>query len=297
MPIVSTPQRFTSCMKGTSDSPCTTPSLCMTMAVSCPLIGGMASTKLAGRLNLLLSHLPGRFCAPFEQRFLDVARHVAHTSRAALPGKLAKRSCLIPSRFSECPDHGEERRPTSGVPSPSVQKERLNMGIFTKDIESMEDLLIHGLQHIYYAEQQIIKSLPKMIEKATNLDLVAGLKGHLEETNKQVERLQKVFEKLGKQPSGTQCPAIDGIIKEADETAGEIEDKAVLDAAIVANAQAVEHYEMCRYGTLIAWAEELGHDEIVRFLTTNLNEEKAANTKLNTVALRKGVNAKASTAA
>jgi ferritin-like metal-binding protein YciE len=177
------------------------------------------------------------------------------------------------------------------------EEETSNMGIFTKDIKSMEDLLIHGLQDIYYAEQQILKSLPKMIDKATNRELVTGLKNHLEETNKQVERLQKVFEKLGKQASGTQCPAIDGIIKEADETAGEIEDKAVLDAAIVANAQAVEHYEMCRYGTLIAWAEELGHEEIVRFLTTNLNEEKAANTKLNTVALRKGVNAKASTAA
>ena len=171
------------------------------------------------------------------------------------------------------------------------------MGIFTKDIKSMEDLLIYGLQDIYNAERQIIKLLTKMIEKATNRDIVAGLKGHLEETNQLIERLQRVFEKLGKQPSGTQCPAIDGIIKETDETAGEIEDKAVLDAAIVANAQAVEHYEMCRYGTLIAWAEELGHDEIVRFLTTNLNEEKAANTKLNTVALRKGVNAKASTAA
>lgn len=169
------------------------------------------------------------------------------------------------------------------------------MGFFTKDIKSMEDLLIHGLQDIYYAEQQILKSLPKMIEKATNRDLVTGLKNHLEETSKQVERLDKVFAKLSKQPSGTQCPA--GIIKEADETAGEIEDKAVLDAAIVANAQAVEHYEICRYGTLIAWAEELGHDEIVRFLTTNLNEEKAANTKLNTVALRKGVNAKASSTA
>jgi ferritin-like metal-binding protein YciE len=128
-------------------------------------------------------------------------------------------------------------------------------------------------------------------------DLVAGLKAHLEETNKQVERLQNVFEKLGKEVSGTQCPAIDGIIKEADEIAGEIDDKAVLDAAFVAAAQAVEHYQICRYGTLIAWAEELGHDEIVRFLTTNLNEENAANTKLNTVALRKGVNAKASTAA
>ena len=172
------------------------------------------------------------------------------------------------------------------------------MGFFTKDIKSMEDLLIHGLQDIYYAEQQIVKSLPKMIGKGDQSRLpVAGLKDHLEETNKQIERLQKVFEKLEQQPSGTQCPAIDGIIKEADETAGEIDNKQVLDAAIVANSQAVEHYEMCRYGTLIAWAEELGHDEIVRFLTTNLNEEKAANTKLNTVAVRKGVNAKASTAA
>jgi ferritin-like metal-binding protein YciE len=161
----------------------------------------------------------------------------------------------------------------------------------------MEDLLLHGLQDVYYAEQQILKALPKMIDKATNRDLVNGLKSHLEETNKQVGRLQNVFEKLGKQSSGDAVPAIDGIITEADETAGEIEDKAVLDAAIVANAQAVEHYEMYRYGALIAWAEELGHGEIVRFLTTNLNEEKAANTKLNTVALRKGVNAKTSTAA
>jgi ferritin-like metal-binding protein YciE len=171
------------------------------------------------------------------------------------------------------------------------------MGIFTKDIKTMDDLLLHGLQDIYYAEQQITKALPKMIDKATNRDLAAGLKNHLEETNKQIERLEKVFQKLGKQPSGTKCPAIDGIISEADEVAGEVEDKSVLDAAIVASAQAVEHYEMCRYGTLIAWAEALGHDDIVRFLTTNLNEEKAANTKLNTVALRKGVNAKASDAA
>ncbi len=171
------------------------------------------------------------------------------------------------------------------------------MGLFTKDIKTMEDLLLHGLQDIYYAEQQITKALPKMIDKATNRDLIAGLKAHLEETNKQIERLEKVFAKLGKQPSGTDCPAIDGLIKEADQTAGEIEDKSVLDAAIVANAQAVEHYEIARYGTLIAWAEALEHDEIVRFLTTNLNEEKAANTKLNTVALRKGVNTKASTAA
>jgi ferritin-like metal-binding protein YciE len=168
-----------------------------------------------------------------------------------------------------------------------------DMGLFSKDIKSMDDLLVHGLQDIYYAEQQITKALPKMIDKATNRDLSQGLKNHLEETNKQIERLNQVFKKLGKQPSGTDCPAIDGLIKEADATAGDIEDKSVLDAAIVANAQAVEHYEIARYGTLIAWAEELGHDDIVPFLTTNLNEEKAANTKLNTVALRKGVNRKA----
>ncbi len=93
------------------------------------------------------------------------------------------------------------------------------------------------------------------------------------------------------------CPAIDGLIKESNELMGEVEDKQVLDAAIVGSAQAVEHYEIARYGTIIAWAEELGHDEIVRLLNTNLNEEKAANTKLNTVAVRKGVNKKAASAA
>ena len=98
---------------------------------------------------------------------------------------------------------------------------------------------------------------------------------------------------MAKKPSGIDCPAIDGLIKEADATAGEIDDKSVLDAGIVANAQAVEHYEIARYGTLIAWAEELGHEDIVRFLTTNLNEEKAANSKLNSIALRKGVNRRA----
>ena len=170
------------------------------------------------------------------------------------------------------------------------------MGIFTKDIKTMEELFLHQLEDIYYAEQQLTKAIPKMAEMATNADLKAGLKSHVIDTQNQIERLDKVFAKLGKQPKGTDCPAIDGLIKEANATAGEIEDKAVLDAAIVANSQAVEHYEMSRYGTLIAWAEELGHDDVVRLLTTNLNEEKAANTKLNTLATRKGVNKKASAA-
>jgi ferritin-like metal-binding protein YciE len=167
------------------------------------------------------------------------------------------------------------------------------MGLFTKDIQNMDDLLLHGLQDIYYAENQIVKALPKLIDKATNRDLSKGLRDHLEETKKQIERLDQAFKKLGKQPQGVKCPAIDGLIEEGDEIAGEVADKDVLDAAIVGAAQAVEHYEMARYGTLIAWAESLGHDDIVRFLTTNLNEEKAADKKLSTVALRKGVNRKA----
>ena len=167
------------------------------------------------------------------------------------------------------------------------------MGLFSKDIKTMDDLLLHGLKDIYYAENQIVKSLPKLIEKATNRDLSKGLKDHLEETENQIARLDQVFKKLGKEPQGVKCPAIDGLISEADEVAGEVADKDVLDAAIVGSAQAVEHYEIARYGTLIAWAESLGQDDIIRLLTTNLNEEKAADKKLSSVALRKGVNRKA----
>jgi ferritin-like metal-binding protein YciE len=167
------------------------------------------------------------------------------------------------------------------------------MGLFTKDIQSMDDLLLHGLKDIYYAENRIVKSLPKLIDKATNRDLTKGLKDHLEETKNQITRLDQVFQKLGENPQGVKCPAIDGLIGEADEIAGEVSDKEVLDAAIVGAAQSVEHYEIARYGTLIAWAESLGRDDVVRLLTTNLNEEKAADKKLSTVAVRKGVNRKA----
>jgi ferritin-like metal-binding protein YciE len=167
------------------------------------------------------------------------------------------------------------------------------MGLFTKDIQSMDDLLLHGLKDIYYAENQIVKALPKLIDKATNRDLSKGLKDHLHETEDQIARLDQVFQKLGEKPQGVKCPAIDGLIGEADEIAGEVADKEVLDAAIVGAAQSVEHYEIARYGTLIAWAESLGRDDVIRLLTTNLNEEKAADKKLSTVAVRKGVNRKA----
>ena len=132
------------------------------------------------------------------------------------------------------------------------------MGLFSKDIKTMDDLFLHTLQDVYYAENQIVKALPKMIDKATNRELAAGLREHLRETEGQVTRLDQVFKKLGQTPKGVDCPAIDGLIKEADEVAGEVDDKKVLDAAIIGSAQAVEHYEISRYGTLIAWARGIG---------------------------------------
>jgi ferritin-like metal-binding protein YciE len=165
------------------------------------------------------------------------------------------------------------------------------MGLFSKDIKNMDDLYLHVLQDIYYAENQIKKALPDMIERAKNRELTAIFRAHLGETEKQISRLEQAFQLLGKEPKGTTCPAIDGIIKEANEIAGECEDKA-LDAALVAAAQAVEHYEITRYGTLIAWSEELGRDAIVKLLTTTLNEEKAADKKLTAIGEKK-VNLKA----
>jgi ferritin-like metal-binding protein YciE len=166
------------------------------------------------------------------------------------------------------------------------------MGLFTKDIATLEDLYIHTLQDIYYAEHQITKALPKMIDKATSPELRTGFEKHLKETEGQIARLERVFEMHGQKPKAVTCPAIDGIIKETNEVAGDIADKSVLDAALIASAQAVEHYEITRYGTLIAWAEELGHPESAAVLAETLAEEKATDEVLTKMATSK-VNAKA----
>ena len=158
------------------------------------------------------------------------------------------------------------------------------MGLFSKDIATLEDLYVHQLQDIYYAEQQIAKALPKMIEKATDAELRLGFETHLQETRGQIERLERVFELEGLSAKGVTCPAIDGIIKEANEVAGEIQDKAVLDAALIASAQAVEHYEITRYGTLIAWANQLGRADIAAILKETLDEEYATDDKLTAMA-------------
>ena len=158
------------------------------------------------------------------------------------------------------------------------------MGLFTKDIVTFEDLFLHQLQDVYYAEHQILKALPKMAEKATNGSLKTGFETHLRETEGQVQRLEQVFDLIGEQPKGATCPAIEGIIKEANEVAGDIADKAVLDAALIASAQAVEHYEITRYGTFIAWANQLGRTDVAAILQETLNEEYATDDKLTDLA-------------
>jgi len=158
------------------------------------------------------------------------------------------------------------------------------MSLFGRDIETMDNLFVHTLQDIYYAERQILKALPEMEQKASNAQLKTAFRSHLEETKGHVKRLEQVFEMQGQEPKGVDCPAIDGIIEEAEDIAGEVADKKVLDAALVAAAQAVEHYEMTRYGTLIAWAKELGRRDCAAVLQKNLDEEKAADKKLTGIA-------------
>jgi ferritin-like metal-binding protein YciE len=166
---------------------------------------------------------------------------------------------------------------------PQSKRTRL-MGLFTKDIKTMDDLFLHQLQDIYYAEKQLVKALPKMAEKATDKQLKQGFLTHLDETKTHVQRLEQVFKMHGAEVKAVDCPAIDGIIEEADEVTGEVADKSVLDAALINAAQAAEHYEITRYGSLIAWAKQLGRADCASLLQKTLDEEKATDKKLTTLA-------------
>jgi ferritin-like metal-binding protein YciE len=158
------------------------------------------------------------------------------------------------------------------------------MGLFTKDIKTMDDLFLHQLQDIYYAEKQLVKALPKMADKATDMQLKQGFLTHLDETKTHAQRLEQVFEMIGAEVKAVDCPAIDGIIEEADQVTGEVADKSVLDAALINAAQAAEHYEITRYGSLIAWAKQLGRADCASVLQKTLDEEKATDKKLTTLA-------------
>jgi ferritin-like metal-binding protein YciE len=163
------------------------------------------------------------------------------------------------------------------------QKETRHMGLFTTPIKTLDDLFLHTLQDVYYAENQITKALPLMIGKAHNPALKQGFTTHLQETEQHIKRLDEVFAALKQTPKGVTCEAIDGIIKEAKQVVSDVEDPAVRDVALVLSAQAVEHYEIARYGSLIALANQLGHQQVVKHLQLTLEEEKAADRKLTQV--------------
>jgi len=166
------------------------------------------------------------------------------------------------------------------------------MGLFSKDIKTLDDLFVHTLQDIYYAEQQITKALPEMIEMASDPQLKQAFQTHLGETEQQIQMVEQVFRMHGHDPEGVTCPAIDGIIDEAQDIAGDIDDPQVLDAALLAAAQAVEHYEITRYGTLVAWAKQLGREDCASVLHQILDQEKATDQKLSRIAESK-INTKA----
>ncbi|MCE7028424.1 ferritin-like domain-containing protein [Jiella avicenniae] len=159
-------------------------------------------------------------------------------------------------------------------------------------VTNLEELFLHTLKDVYYAEKQIVKALPKMARKAGSEDVKAAFDSHLTETREHVTRLESVFAAIGKKPSAVKCDAIVGILHEATELMDEVEDTETLDAAMLAAAQAVEHYEIARYGTLVSWAGVLGHKDAVKTLEATREEEKATDDKLSKLG-KSGVNKKA----
>jgi ferritin-like metal-binding protein YciE len=151
-------------------------------------------------------------------------------------------------------------------------------------MKNLTELFEATVRDIYYAEKAILKALPKMAKKASSPDLSAAFTEHLEQTKGHVERLEQIFEMMGKTARGKKCDAIEGLTAEADEIIKEAKDDTVRDAGMLAAAQAVEHYEISRYGTLKAWAEKLGMDDAAQLLDETLQEEKETDAKLTELA-------------
>jgi ferritin-like metal-binding protein YciE len=156
----------------------------------------------------------------------------------------------------------------------------------------LEDMFLMTLKDIYHGEKQILKALPKMAKHAESEQLKQALQHHLQETKGQVERIEKVFQHLGKPARGETCEAIKGLIEEGEEVMEKADNGPVCDAGMIAAGQAIEHYEIARYGTLVAWARQLGMMEASDLLEKTLDEEKKADAKLNEIALQE-VNRKA----
>ena len=151
-------------------------------------------------------------------------------------------------------------------------------------LKSLKDLFVHLLKDMYYAEKQILKALPKMAKKADSDELRQAFEHHLKETEGQVDRLEQVFELCGIKAAGKSCPAIKGILEEGEEGMKDAKDPDVLDAGMIADAQAVEHYEIARYGTMIAWANQLGMGDAANLLQQTLDQEYGADRLLTDLA-------------
>ncbi|MBV8916222.1 MAG: ferritin-like domain-containing protein [Acetobacteraceae bacterium] len=151
-------------------------------------------------------------------------------------------------------------------------------------MKSMKDLMLHFLQDIYYAERQGLRGMAKMAKAVESEQLKQAILEHRDQSQKQISRLEQVFEAIGKRPRGKTCAAMDGLAEEADEAVEEGEKGPVLDAGLIACAQAVEHYEIARYGAMVAWARQLGMDEAAELLQQTLEEEKQSDQRLNEIA-------------
>jgi len=150
--------------------------------------------------------------------------------------------------------------------------------------ETIRDLLIEEMQDLYDAEKQLVKALPKMVKAASSEELSEAFAGHLEQTKGHVQRLEQAFQMLDQKPKGKACAGMKGLISEAQERIQGNDDGALADSAMICAAQKVEHYEIAGYGTLKAWAEELGLSDIAALLDETLREEKEADEKLSTIA-------------
>ncbi|MEX0779491.1 MAG: ferritin-like domain-containing protein [Balneolales bacterium] len=153
-------------------------------------------------------------------------------------------------------------------------------------MESIKDLFMHELKDIYHAEQQLVDALPKINEKISSSELRSTIEMHLEQTKDQVKRVERVFDQLSESPTAERCQAMEGLLEEANEIMRQDISSEVMDAALIAGQQKIEHYEIASYGTLVTWAEEMQNKEIADILKETLQEEKQADEKLSQVAVQ-----------
>jgi ferritin-like metal-binding protein YciE len=151
-------------------------------------------------------------------------------------------------------------------------------------MNTLEDLYVDLLKDLYSAEKQLVRALPKMAKNAQSSDLQRAFQEHLKQTERQAERIERIFTEMGGSPRGKKCVGMEGLIEEGNELLQEKAEPEVLDAGLIAAAQKVEHYEISGYGTARAWAERLGYDKAARLLQETLDEESMANEKLNQIA-------------